>query len=567
MEAYWALVTDDVKLDENLFLNELGAEHDGALGKDLISPRGGGGLCSPFPYVMGDGDFFSTIQSPAPSNADLAIGATLDEGPRTSTEAAADAWWLSGAASLPYSKSSSNMMQPSSIVKYVVKQEFVSSPLLDFNACVEALVEPLPLPADTTASKSLSIVSDEPSQPPTRVSARVKARASENSASSGGCLKRARGLSVTPPTTIPPVWGEMSFDTLVCPPPQNTSHRRKRSTSVISEVAPKIARTAQRAGAPAGCRDQKQHKRSTSDEMDLDESDDDGSGDDSRCGGGGSKKQGGNMHVKKLKKQVSDVLGKLHEIEAIHGRVPTNASSTNGRLASLSAFFEQLAGGVCESQPWVSILDENVMMALPSMPFRSGSGGALSLGGSQHVKGIDAVCAEAAALGALSHKIGTVVSSVRKSRGLQGSGSGTSVRLVFSVAPGSMLMAGDDVMSHWVLQVEGLTSAGFESNCAIDGMLRGKFNAIGSEGSHKLKSVELVFDVLSFLNKLQRQGLLSLDKDSSSAKAASSLPAPPTLSRACSNEPMMIMPMRPGCNLGCQEAKLLAVAQRSDMVL
>lgn len=102
------------------------------------------------------------------------------------------------------------------------------------------------------------------------------------------------------------------------------------------------------------------------------------------------------------------------------------------------------------------------------------------------------------------------------------------IRMCCHVKASDIVVDGPRLMSHWVLSTCGLAEyKGFNGKeCGIDGMLKCNFN-----DKHKLVSMELTFDVLSFARQLSNLGLKGSNKSTpneGSTRIHNSLSTTPT---------------------------------------
>jgi hypothetical protein len=178
------------------------------------------------------------------------------------------------------------------------------------------------------------------------------------------------------------------------------------------------------------------------------------------------------------------------------------------------------ASNVMDRDRWSSIIDEQHTLTLPITPYRSFNRGEIR-GGHRVVKGIDALLADTASLALLVESVGQgteqwrdavkrwvgfplqTVSSVDISR-CRGQG----CRVCYLTAREDMLAAGDFVMCRYLMRVEGWEQVGAKCGVVQQGMMHCRFD----RDSNKLVAVEMVFDVMGFLQQLQRaSGLSSQD--------------------------------------------------------
>jgi hypothetical protein len=81
---------------------------------------------------------------------------------------------------------------------------------------------------------------------------------------------------------------------------------------------------------------------------------------------------------------------------------------------------------------------------------------------------------------------------------------GQSCRITYSSNKEDMLAAGDLIMCRYVLRTEGFDTAGALSPCVQHGMLQCRFNK-----QNKMVGAEMMFDVMGFMQQLQRASGIS----------------------------------------------------------
>lgn len=145
-----------------------------------------------------------------------------------------------------------------------------------------------------------------------------------------------------------------------------------------------------------------------------------------------------------------------------------------------------------ERDKWATILDENVQMTLPITPYRSFPKSSI-VGTSRVVSGIDAVIADTASLALMAQSI--CYGSLQWQAAIK---SGQGCRLAYSSSRDDIVAAGEQIMCWFSLRTEGSEHVGALHGCVQHGMLQAHFN-----GENKITAVEMMFDVMGFMQQLQ----------------------------------------------------------------
>jgi hypothetical protein len=156
------------------------------------------------------------------------------------------------------------------------------------------------------------------------------------------------------------------------------------------------------------------------------------------------------------------------------------------------------AANVRDREKWAAILDEGFVFTLPITPYRSFQKGDI-VSSNRVIVGIDAAIADAASLALMVESVGQNTelwkNAVKR---------GQSCRVVYISGKEDMLSAGDLVMCRYLMKTEGHEMVGAASPVVQHGMVQCRFNK-----QNKVVSAEMVFDVMGFMQQLQRASLTS----------------------------------------------------------
>ena len=156
------------------------------------------------------------------------------------------------------------------------------------------------------------------------------------------------------------------------------------------------------------------------------------------------------------------------------------------------------AANVRDREKWAAILDEGFVFTLPITPYRSFQKGDI-VSSNRVIVGIDAAIADAASLALMVESVGQNTelwkNAVKR---------GQSCRVVYITGKDDMLSAGDLVMCRYLMKTEGHEVVGAASPVVQHGMVQCRFNK-----QNKMFSAEMVFDVMGFMQQLQRASLTS----------------------------------------------------------
>lgn len=148
---------------------------------------------------------------------------------------------------------------------------------------------------------------------------------------------------------------------------------------------------------------------------------------------------------------------------------------------------------VQERQKWAAILDESFFFSLPITPYRHFHQAEIVNTGRVLI-GIDATISDAASLALVVESLGQGNQAWKESIKRR-----EFCHLVYSCNKEDMIAAGDLIMCKYVMNIEGYQKVGCTTGCVQHGMLQCKFNK-----QNKIISAELTYDVMGFMQQLQR---------------------------------------------------------------
>jgi hypothetical protein len=160
------------------------------------------------------------------------------------------------------------------------------------------------------------------------------------------------------------------------------------------------------------------------------------------------------------------------------------AEQTIVRKQVLQTFFRYRATAEMSRAKWATILDESVCIVLPVTPYRSFPPSEV-INGQRYVNGIDAVILDTASLGVLVQSIGKNHTQA--------------VKAYYHCGDDDIAASGVSLICRWVMWTENAVACGALFECNKHGMLRATFSP-----QNRLVKVELVFDVMAFMQQLRR---------------------------------------------------------------
>jgi len=154
---------------------------------------------------------------------------------------------------------------------------------------------------------------------------------------------------------------------------------------------------------------------------------------------------------------------------------------------------------VQDRSAWEGILDDHFVFTLPITPYRSFLKRDV-VSGSRMLVGIDAVMADASSLHLMVESVGQGTKEWKQSVKR-----GEECILEYITHSNDFHFSGDKAMCRYTLRTVGFKEVGATSGCEQHGMLLCRFNPV----SNKLVSVEMVFDVMAFMQQLQRAAAIT----------------------------------------------------------
>ena len=192
-------------------------------------------------------------------------------------------------------------------------------------------------------------------------------------------------------------------------------------------------------------------------------------------------------YIKELERSVQQLTAEREAALALRATEATRLAQLQGMRFSILqlALFYRASNNICRAD-WATALDESFKCVLPITPYRSFPSTEV-VSGQRVIAGIDAMITDVASLGLLVETIGRSRLSERR------------VQVQHYVGPEDTIMHGDMLSCRWVLRAENAVACGALCECHCQGMLRARFSP-----AHKLSHLELAFDVMGFMQQLQR---------------------------------------------------------------
>mmetsp|Transcript_16570 Transcript_16570/g.24925 ORF Transcript_16570/g.24925 Transcript_16570/m.24925 type:complete len:439 (+) Transcript_16570:99-1415(+) len=186
-----------------------------------------------------------------------------------------------------------------------------------------------------------------------------------------------------------------------------------------------------------------------------------------------------------LKQTIHD-LGNERDADEVKLRAELSriAHDSLHRKQTLQTFFFLRASGETDRQKWATILADDFYLTSPITPYRIFCPAEVVCG-IRCMQGIDAVVADTASLHTMLQALATRHND--------------KVRMQYYCGMEDMVCTGDILMCRWVMKTENAVACGANFECFKQGMMTAVFNPQG-----KLQSVELIFDVMSFMQHLRR---------------------------------------------------------------
>jgi len=200
------------------------------------------------------------------------------------------------------------------------------------------------------------------------------------------------------------------------------------------------------------------------------------------------------IYIDKLKLLVQDLTSRKEREE-------NEQKILDSRLAQQKAIMQKVLGALIQlrikfernRQEWAKILDDNFMFTTPITPYQSFNRAEI-MTNSRVMFGIDSIIKDTASFGVMVSSIG-LGSPKWKEMQLKGD----SVKVVWTMEDEDVLVRGDMLMGKYELKTENAVSNGAYCECSQEGMIQCKFTP-----ENKLAAVDMVFDVMSFMQQLQR---------------------------------------------------------------
>uniref|UniRef100_A0A7S3UTR3 BZIP domain-containing protein n=1 Tax=Heterosigma akashiwo TaxID=2829 RepID=A0A7S3UTR3_HETAK len=201
------------------------------------------------------------------------------------------------------------------------------------------------------------------------------------------------------------------------------------------------------------------------------------------------------VYVEKLKQTVAQ-LGAEREIKEAEKRTKKKKEEEEIALKfqAVQTFFYYRATGELDRGRWAALLEEDVVLTQPITPYRSFDAREV-VQNMREVRGVDGVVKDTASLGVLTKSLGRP-------------GNSEDVALRYYVAKEDTVVVGRALMCRWMLRTVNAVQCGGLCELYNHGMLRAEFGEPSSDGPPgggcKLRRLRLVFDVMSFMQQLQR---------------------------------------------------------------
>lgn len=148
---------------------------------------------------------------------------------------------------------------------------------------------------------------------------------------------------------------------------------------------------------------------------------------------------------------------------------------------------------------WAEILDEKFTMKMPITPYRSFFKGDIVNNNVRIVRGIEGAIAESASIFVMAQAIGygdpKWVTAMKNCSGCY---------ITHEFGPEDMIASGDQVMCRFKIRVEGGDLVGVKHKCVQNSMIKARFGE-----NNKICSAEVVFDVMGFMQQLQKASSIS----------------------------------------------------------
>lgn len=193
---------------------------------------------------------------------------------------------------------------------------------------------------------------------------------------------------------------------------------------------------------------------------------------------------------------------------------PVNADEElSVREAIISTFFHYRSNNMSDKNRWSELVSDDFTMMLPRTPYRAQPDDMTASGSSTNVLsdiiseirtvfGIDALVNDTASVHGMVEVIRSRVRA-QKPELARKRAAGFALNILLDDNSLKLDESSGAFKATWSVSTHGLVSAGFSSECAVEGVAMMRFDA-----SYKLVALELEFDSLSFGRQLQRHKLL-----------------------------------------------------------
>jgi len=234
-------------------------------------------------------------------------------------------------------------------------------------------------------------------------------------------------------------------------------------------------------------------------------------------------------YVNKLKNLV-DQLSHMKQVESRERRIlGVRIHETQiARKNAIKLLLDYRASDVRNRSKWTAIVHEGVVTTVPITPFRWFHKSDI-VNSARVFVGIDALIRDNASQAFMARDIGLGKDAWMDHSSAAGS---KSPLLTIEVKDEDVITAGDLLMCCYVMTLDVSHAVGQERKCSQMGMIQCKFNS-----TNKIVALELIYDVMGFMQQLQRANLINPDNGI----------VPNTLSMAlqASSEPRLIVRTEP----------------------
>jgi hypothetical protein len=170
----------------------------------------------------------------------------------------------------------------------------------------------------------------------------------------------------------------------------------------------------------------------------------------------------------------------------------------NIRKQVVHTYFNYRAANERSHMKWSDILDESFSLIIPITPYRSFHKGDI-VNNTRTVKGINGAISESASLSLLAQSVG-----LGSQKWINAIKQGLGCYIVHKYKHDDIVISGDQFICHFSIHIEDAESIGSGHRCVQSAMLYGRFNS-----QHKLTRAEIIFDVMGFMQQLQKVSCLS----------------------------------------------------------